>query len=79
VPDLAVEVVSPGDTSGELADKIDEWLAAGCTSVWIVDPKLQTVTIYHSRTNIIVKTAGETLQDATVVPGFSCVVDEFFR
>jgi len=78
-PDLAVEVVSPGDTSGEVADKIDAWLAAGCAAVWVVDPKLQTVTIYHSRTNVVVKTAGETVQGDPVVPGFSCAVDEFFR
>jgi Uma2 family endonuclease len=78
-PDLAVEVLSPGDTTGEVDEKIEEWLAAGCTAVWVVDPKLQTVTIYHSRTNVVVKTAGETLQGDPVMPGFSCAIDEFFR
>ena len=78
-PDLAVEVLSPGDTSGEVAEKIDEWLAAGCAAVWIVDPKLQTVTIYQSITNVVVKTAGEMLQGDPVVPSFLCAVDELFR
>jgi Uma2 family endonuclease len=78
-PNLAVEVLSPGDTTGEVDEKIEEWLAAGCAAVWVIDPKLQTVTIYHSRTNVIVKTAGESLQGDPVVPGFSCAVEEFFR
>jgi Uma2 family endonuclease len=78
-PDLAVEVLSPGDTSGEVAEKIEEWLAAGCAAVWVVDPKLQTVTIYQSRKNIQVKAAGETLIGDPVVPGFACAVEELFR
>ena len=28
-PDLAVEVISPGDTYTEVAEKVDEWLNAG--------------------------------------------------
>jgi Uma2 family endonuclease len=78
-PDLAVEVLSPGDTSGEVKEKIDEWLAAGCAAVWVVDPKLQTVTIYQSPSDVRVVTAGETLHGDPVVPGFSCAVEELFR
>ena len=78
-PNLAVEVLSPGDRTGEVDDKIDEWLAAGCAAVWVVDPKLKTVTIYGSATNVEVITAGDTLHGDPVVPGFSCAVDELFR
>ncbi len=78
-PDLAVEVLSPGDTSGEVAEKVEEWLASGCGAVWVVDPKLQTVTVYQSTTNVRIETAGETLVGDPIVPGFSCAVDELFR
>jgi Uma2 family endonuclease len=78
-PDLAVEVLSPGDTTGEVDEKIEEWLAAGCAAVWVIDPKLQTVTIYQSPTNVDVKTASDMLQGDPVVPGFSCAVDELFQ
>jgi Uma2 family endonuclease len=78
-PDLAVEVLSPGDTSGEVAEKVEEWLSSGCAAVWVVDPKLKTVTVYESLTNVRVATAGETLVGTPVVPGFSCPVDELFR
>jgi Uma2 family endonuclease len=78
-PDLAVEVLSPGDTAGEVAEKIEEWLAAECSAVWVVDPRLKTVTIYQSATDVQVKVAGEILVGDPVVPGFSCAVDEFFH
>ncbi len=78
-PDLAVEVLSPGDTAGEVAEKIEEWLAAGCGAVWIVDPKLHTVTSYRAATDVQIKVAGETLVGDPVVPGFSCSVDELFQ
>jgi Uma2 family endonuclease len=78
-PDLAVEVLSPGDTSGEVAEKVAEWLAAGCAAVWVVDPKLKIVTIYQSLTIVRVVAAGETLVGEPAVPGFSCAVDELFR
>jgi Uma2 family endonuclease len=77
-PDLAVEVISPGDTSGEVDEKIEAWLAAGCRAVWIVDPKLETVTIYHSRTDVTVKTVGEQVDGELVVPGFKCKVEDLF-
>ena len=36
--DLLVEVVSPGDTRGEVAEKLVAWLSFGMLAVWIVDP-----------------------------------------
>jgi Uma2 family endonuclease len=77
-PDLAVEVLSPGDRTGEVDEKIEAWLAAGSLAVWIVDPKLETVTVYRSRTSVQVKVAGEVLEGEPVVPGFSCAVEELF-
>lgn len=78
-PDLAVEVLSPGDTMREVAEKIEEWLSSGCLAVWVVDPKLQTVTIYHSLTNVVVRAAGQTIAGDPVMPGFSCSVNELFQ
>ncbi len=78
-PDLAVEVLSPGDTSGEVAEKVSEWLECGCAAVWVVDPKLKMVTIYQSPTKAQVVTAGQTLSGDPTLPGFSCLVDELFQ
>jgi Uma2 family endonuclease len=35
-PDLAVEVVSPGDTAEEVETKVREWLDGGAGAVWVV-------------------------------------------
>jgi Uma2 family endonuclease len=78
-PDLAIEVLSPGDRAGEVDEKIDAWLGAGCAAVWIVNPKQKTIAIYGSRTNVLVKAAGDLLPGDPVVPGFSCSVDDLFR
>jgi Uma2 family endonuclease len=78
-PDLAVEVLSPSDRTGEVDEKIDAWLSAGCTAVWIVNPTLKTVTVYLSRADVQVKATGDVLHGDPVVPGFTCPVDELFR
>jgi Uma2 family endonuclease len=78
-PDLAVEVLSPGDTTREVNEKVDAWLSAGSAAVWIIDPLGETVAIHRSRTDIQIRTVGETLEGGSVVPGFSCPVDELFR
>lgn len=37
-PDLAVEVVSPWDTAGDVAEKVEDWLRGGARLVWVVYP-----------------------------------------
>lgn len=78
-PDLAVEVLSPGDRAWEVDERIHAWLDAGCAAVWVINPRSESVTIYLSRTNFRVVTAGETLTGDPVVPGFACAVSELFR
>jgi Uma2 family endonuclease len=78
-PDLAVEVLSPGDRASAVDEKVSAWLKAGCSAVWIVDPKLKTVTIHRTDAETQTKTIGDTLSGERVVPGFSCTVDELFQ
>ena len=77
-PDLAVEVLSPGNTKREMAEKVEEYFAAGARSVWVINPKLKTVTVYRSLTEIITLTEKDTLDGGAVVPGFQIPVAEIF-
>jgi len=77
-PDLAVEVISPSDTVGEVEEKVEEWLEAGTRLVWVVSPKLQTVTVYRSLNDIATLTEKDTLEGGEVVPGFQIPVAEIF-
>lgn len=47
VPELVVEIISPGQSFGELAQKATDYLQAGVDLVWVVDTKAQSVTIFH--------------------------------
>jgi Uma2 family endonuclease len=77
-PDLAVEVLSPGNTKREMAEKVEEYFAAGARMVWIVSPKPKTVTVYRSLTNIVTLTEKDVLGGGEVVPGFQIPVAEIF-
>ena len=38
VPNLVVEVLSPGDSRRQIVDKVAEYLSAGVRLVWVIDP-----------------------------------------
>jgi Uma2 family endonuclease len=78
-PDLAVEVLSPSDRASEVQAKIHAWLEAGCRSVWIVDPKTKSVTVYKSNHEIVVLNTTDMLDDADLLQGFSAAVSEIFE
>jgi len=77
-PDLAVEVVSPGDTVSEVEQKVAEWLEGGARMVWVVSPRLRTVTVYRSLTDIVTLTENDKLDGADVVPSFQMNIAEIF-
>jgi Uma2 family endonuclease len=77
-PDLAVEVFSPGNTKREMAEKVEQYFAAGARLVWVVNPKSKTVTVYRSLTDVTVLTEKDTLDGGEVVPGFQIPVAEIF-
>ena len=77
-PDLVVEVTSPSDIVSKVEEKVTQWLEAGASMVWIVSPKLKTVTVYRSLTDIVTLTEKDTLDGGEVVPGFQIPVAEIF-
>ncbi len=77
-PDVAIEVVSPGDSYSDLQEKALEWLAAGARLVLVVDPRRRTVTAYRSPDRIVELSAGQLLDASDGVPGWSIPVDELF-
>jgi len=77
-PDLAVEVVSPSNTSEEMQEKVLQYLEADTRLVWVVDPGTRSVTVYRSRNEIRLLTEGDTLDGADVLPGFRLSVADLF-
>lgn len=77
-PDLAVEVVSPSDNVGEVEDKVYMWLERGTPLVWLISPKLCTITVFRSLTDIETLTENDTLNGDDVLPGFQISISEIF-
>lgn len=71
-PDLAVEILSPNDNSGDVLQKIGEYLDAGTRMVWLIDPETRSAVVYRDMTTV--RTIGEdgALDGADVLPGFAC-------
>ncbi|HEX7312421.1 MAG TPA: Uma2 family endonuclease [Pyrinomonadaceae bacterium] len=77
-PDLAVEVLSPGDTRREVHEKVEDWLEAGARVVWVINPKRRAITVYRSMNDVTRLSEGDELDGGEVVPGFRCKVSEIF-
>ena len=78
VPDLVVEIVSPGDRAGEIQEKTAEWLEAGVRLVWTAYPNTRTVVASDSLATARTYRADELLPGDPVLPGFSVPVSAFF-
>jgi Uma2 family endonuclease len=79
VPDLAVEVTSPHDTVYEVDEKVQDYLSAGVTLVWEVNPELRTVTIHRPDGTSTRLGENDEITGETILPGFRCRVGEFFQ
>lgn len=77
-PDLAVEVLSAGNTRAEMERKLDEYFAAGVQLVWLIDPASQSATAYEGRHQRRVLSIAESLSGGTVLPGFELPLQQLF-
>ena len=76
-PDIAVEILSAGESERHLTWKIGAYLAAGTHVVFVVDPPKRTV-IAHSRDRVERFGPGDTVRHATM-PGFAYSIDAMFE
>ncbi|HVF67023.1 MAG TPA: Uma2 family endonuclease [Pyrinomonadaceae bacterium] len=77
-PDLAVEVLSPGNRPGEMSEKIALYFAAGARAVWVFNPKKKTVAVYASPSDVRVLSEHDTLEGGEVLPGFRLELSKLF-
>ena len=45
-PELVIEIISPGQGFGDLAEKATDYLQAGIAIVWLIDTKSQSITVF---------------------------------
>jgi Uma2 family endonuclease len=78
VPDLAVEVLSEGNTPAEMQRKLKEYFLAGVKLVWFVEPDQRTVRVFAAPDRSVTLTADDTLDGGDVLPGFTLPVKQVF-
>jgi Uma2 family endonuclease len=78
-PDLAIEILSPSNQPGDIHAKVADYLAAGATLVWIVDPQTRTVTTYRTLLAPKLKRGDAALSGEDVLPGFEIAVGAIFE
>ncbi len=77
-PDLAVEVVSPGNTASEIREKIDLYFAAGTQIVWIIYPELRKVDVHSPDGTARSIGSDGRLDGGSVLPGLQIAVADLF-
>ena len=70
IPDLAVEVLSEGNTKPEMARKVREYFDAGVILVWLIDPRKRTARVFSTTEKSILVRADQALDGGAVLPGF---------
>lgn len=75
-PDLAVEVISPGERPGELLAKVADWLEAGTSVAWVLDPESCRVRVHAADGSLEILGPEDDLTGGDLLPGFRCSVAE---
>ena len=78
VPDLVVEVASPGDSRTAVNDKALMWLRYGARLVWVVRPDARAVDVHREGRPVAALGENDALDGLDVIPGFSCPVRDVF-
>ncbi len=68
-PDLAVEVVSPGDRADVLQARVQDFLDHGTRLVWVIYPDTQTAVVYRPSGEARLLSREEALDGEDVLPG----------
>lgn len=78
IPDLAVEVLSTGNTQCEMSAKLEKYFDAGVRLVWYVDPDSRTATMWQQRDQPLSVAAKGELDGFDVLPGLRISLSQLF-
>ena len=78
-PDLAIEVLSAGNTEQEMQRKLRDYFTAGVRLVWYVDPRTRSAKSYTSESQFVAVGETESLSGGDVLPGFELPLRALFE
>ena len=78
IPNIAIEVLSRGNTKKEMAEKLLDYFGCGVELVWYVDPAKLTARVFTSPDDSQLLREKHALEGGTVLPGFVLPLRELF-
>jgi Uma2 family endonuclease len=76
-PDIAIEVLSPGNTAQQIHDKVRDYLKNGVAIVWVVYPNSESVVVHTTEGSK--EYEGEDMLDGgEILPEFRLMVKDIF-
>ncbi len=78
-PDIAVEILSPGQSRRDLIARCRWYAENGVALVIFADPRRRTVRLFHAGADSGDLRGADRLDLGAVLPDFSLTVDEFFE
>lgn len=77
-PDLAVEVLSPGQPAGAFADKLAFELLHGVRLVWVLDPEQENIRVFAPGQDPRLLVGEDVLDGGPVLPDFTLTVGALY-
>ena len=77
-PDLAIEVLSEGNTEQEMQRKLRDYFTAGVRLVWYIDPPTRSAKSYTAENQCLDVSESQSLSGGAVLPGFELSLRELF-
>lgn len=77
-PDLAIEVLSEGNTEQEMRRKLHDYFTAGVRMVWYIDPRTRSAKSYTAEDQFALLAESQSLSGGDVLPGFELPLDTLF-
>jgi Uma2 family endonuclease len=78
-PDLAVEVLSPSNSTDEMDKKLQEYFASGARLVWYIEPELKSARVFTAVEQFEDILPTGTLRGGDVLPGFELSLAKLFE
>jgi Uma2 family endonuclease len=78
IPELVIEIISPGQTMKEFEDKAKDYFDAGVSRVWVVDPEAIVINVLASEGTRKIYTDTMPIVD-TLFPGLELTTRQVFE
>jgi len=78
-PDLAVEVISKGNTKKEIERKLREYFQCGTRLAWVIYPKTRSAVVYTAPDQARRLRPTQLLEGGDVLPGFALPLSQLFN